>query len=223
MKRAGDLKRSDETGRSAEDGAADLLAAPSSLIPIPSRRRGERRSALRRYLSVQAAFTINESVVGEGLLRDISETGLRILTDAPVERGAIAQCRPGKLGVFKGVVVRTFPSGFAIRYRLFPDEIDALNQAVSDHFRSMPHAARGTDRRLVPDRREEARFYGDIAKLWGFDAGGREFEAEVVNVSVSGVLIRTAHPLSIGERVALSTRPGYVVRASEGGYAIKWA
>ncbi len=202
--------------------ALDFLPAEANLKPIPARRQGERRVGLRRYLSVNVAFTINEAIVGEGVLNDISDTGLKVMTETPVKRGALAECRLGDLGVYRGVVVRTFPSGFAIRYRLFPDEIEALNTAVSDHFRGVSHAARRPDRRLIPDRRADVRYLCEPARLWGFDGRNREIDVEVVNVSASGVLVKTGHPLAIGERVTLAARAGYVVRASEGGYAVKW-
>lgn len=118
-------------------------------------------------------------------------------------------------GRLEGMVVRHVPDGFAValilpqakRERLADLMTWMVNSDAEDGMASRRH------KRIAPRRRD--------AEM--VTAGGQAIPVEVVDVSVSGVGLRSNSLPPVGSRVEIGRRSGKVVRHFKGGLAIEFS
>ncbi len=120
-----------------------------------------------------------------------------------------------ELGRLEGMIVRHVDIGFAVALMLPA----AKRERVADLLTWMANSdsddgvASRRHKRIAPKRK-----HADM-----LTEGGRTLQVEIVDVSVSGVGLKSATLPSIGSRVEIGRRAGRVVRHFNGGLAVEFA
>jgi hypothetical protein len=142
---------------------------------------------------------------------DFSPAGVRFRAPAPPSPGAEVVAYVRDLGRIQGSVIRRMADGFVLAVAATALKSDRLAQKIA-----WLKAECGKDRRLFP------RLVLDGAMIPLRCADGRRQIAPIIDVSESGIALRTHLALNIGERVEIGEQTGVIVRLFEGGAAAKF-
>lgn len=175
----------------------------------------DRRGAKRFALSVDVKFLLRGSDEGAGMLLDISETGLALLSDAHAEEGDPIVVYPLGLGRIEGVVMRCFEGGVGIAF--------SLSQAQKESIKTRIEAALEgrTYMRLVEKRSDLRIRYNLETTAWieGVDA---PVACTIVDMSMSGCLLRSDAIPPVGAEVRVGALRGKVSRQIVDGFAVEF-
>jgi len=142
---------------------------------------------------------------------DFSPTGVRFRASASPSPGANVVAYVRDLGRVQGRVVRRLRDGFVIAVAATGLKAERLSQKIA---RLKPEGAE--DRRLFP------RLVLEGAMIPVRCADGRNQMAPILDVSETGIALRTDIALKLGERVEIGEQTGVVVRLFEGGAAARF-
>jgi hypothetical protein len=157
------------------------------LRPPKTAKPDERRKHRRRSAHLLLTFThVRGDVPSPGVVRDISQGGLRFVTNASVSPGELLN-----LDIFSPL------TGLHIKAVARVKWVDAgrLNEV------GMEFAAEGRHIRL-DDRRQHHRLLAEFALRCRY--GGREFEGRVKDISQGGIRFVSPEPLPKGKRISVS-------------------
>ncbi|MCK5746211.1 MAG: PilZ domain-containing protein [Oricola sp.] len=175
----------------------------------------ERRNARRFALSVDVKFLLRGVDEGAGMLLDISETGLALLSDADAKENDPIVVYPLGLGRIEGTVVRRFEGGVGISF--------ALSQSQKESLRTRIEAALEgrTYMRLVEKRSDLRIRYNIETTAWieGLDAPAA---CTIVDMSKSGCLLRSEASPSVGADILVGALRGKVSRRVDDGFAVRF-
>lgn len=189
---------------------------------LPQRRASERRGQARRYFETPVRFMTDDAREFEGVLKDISATGVRIATDEPPPIGTSIILYVDRIGRFEGTVVRLGENEFALKMRMSGAKLARLEQSIRLFFEQEAADAPISDRRNnISDRRAHERCVVDIDEIIGLTAGGDQFECKIANLSLGGAEIITSASLSLGQLVKIGNVEGVITRVTDTGFAVQ--
>ena len=142
---------------------------------------------------------------------DFSTAGMHFRAPAPPRPGDSVVVYVRDLGRVQGRVVRRMRDGFIIEVAAKGLKAERLAQKIA-----RLRAEGAQDRRLFP------RLVVEGATIPVRCADGRGHIAAIVDVSETGIALRTDLNLKVGERVEIGEQTGVVVRLFDGGAAAKF-
>lgn len=159
-------------------------------------------------------------IFGRFMLPDMSEhpcqvssidaDGVKLLTDHSVEPGTPVIAYLDDIGRVDGTMDKTVEDGFYVAFNLTGRRRERMERRL-EWFETSD-----------PDERRDDRFAPKDAASQITLADGREYECEVIDISVSGAQIKTSVLPSIGTHLSLGRMRGRVVRFTSDGIAIEF-
>lgn len=148
------------------------------------------------------------------MVRDISGSGISIMTDEPGEMGERIIAYISEIGRLEGDIIRIFDGGFALELSISPFKREKLMRALHDLEKNSLDSDEVQRRhhRFVPERRGSDFTLPD----------GRAYPCEVIDMSLSGASIRVNVIPGIGTTVYLGKMRGIVSRHHRQGVAIEF-
>ncbi|MGB3810121.1 MAG: PilZ domain-containing protein [Parvibaculum sp.] len=177
----------------------------------------ERRRHPRVPVTVKGRFLAPDGSEHACEIRDMSLSGIALMSDATVPMDAHLIVYLDDFGRFEGPVVRTFDGGFAIETALS----GARRDRVAERLAAFAKGGNGSGARAFPryaptDAGIEE---GSILTL----ADGRSSPCRIVDMSLGGANVATELRAPIGTNVSIGRMKGRVVRHTEEGIAISFS
>jgi hypothetical protein len=187
------------------------MAYPETSI---AHRASERRRFPRVPLELRGRFMLPDRSEYDCAVRDISGSGISILTDQPGEMGERIIAYISEIGRLEGDIVRIFDGGFALELAISPFKREKLLRILLDLDKSAEAGDESERRhhRFVPEKRGSDFTLPD----------GRSYPCEVIDMSLSGASIRVGVIPGIGTTVYLGKMRGIVARLHSQGVAIEF-
>lgn len=174
----------------------------------------ERRRHLRAGLILPGRYMLADRREYPCETIDVSPTGVAIRSLSPrVEKygeRVVAYFRD--LGRVEGIVVRRAAGWFALDIRAPENKIERLSERIS--------WLKNRKTVGVADRRDVGRSDTWREQTSLKTADGREFLAELIDLSMQGAAVLVGVVLPIGERILLGDQPAYIARRLPGGFAV---
>ena len=145
---------------------------------------------------------------------DVSPAGFSIKGVRPGLLGERVVAYIEDLGRLEGVIVRRKIGWFAVDMRAPQNKTERLAQRIAWLLQ------RGLEK--APSRRSRDRMDMSNEHTILRTVDGKEFMAELVDLSIAGAALSVDVTLPIGARVSLGDQPAYVVRRFAGGLAVKF-
>lgn len=182
--------------------------------PSTSRPAIDRRLYKRIPLELKGRFMLPDRSEHDCLVRDISGSGLSLITPLTGEVGDRVVAYISEIGRLEGDIVRTFDDGFAIELRITPFKREKLLRTLCtlDQSAEAEETAARRHHRFVPQKRGSDFTLPD----------GRSYPCEVIDMSLSGASIRVGVVPGIGTTVYLGKMRGTVARHHREGVAIEF-
>jgi hypothetical protein len=162
----------------------------------------------------------NRILFGRFMLPDMSEhpcqvgsinaDGVVLLTDIPADAGTAIIAYLDDIGRVDGTVTGKQPNGFHIAFNLTGARRERMEKRIEWLQESSP------------DQRRHDRFKPKETVSQITLADGREYDCEVLDISISGAAIKSHVLPSIGTYVNLGKMRGRVVRYTADGFAIEF-
>lgn len=175
----------------------------------------ERRGAKRFALSVDVKFLLRGVEEGSGLLLDISEIGLAMLSDVSASEGDSIVVYPLGLGRIEGEVVRLFEGGVGIAFALRDSQKESICERIEAALEGKPYM------RLV-EKRSDLRIRYNIETSAWLDDNNAPISCTIVDMSRSGCLLRAQEAPEIGVEVLIGALRGMVTRHVRDGFAVEF-
>ena len=145
---------------------------------------------------------------------DMSPGGVRLTCAAVGELGERVVLYLEQIGRIEGVIARHSTEGFAVQLSATPRKRDKiasqLTWLANREILGLPEGR--THERIVPQQP------GVVLKL----ETGREINARVIDLSMSGAAIASVAQPPIGSTVTVGRTPGRLVRYFEGGFGVQF-
>lgn len=119
------------------------------------------------------------------------------------------------IGRLEGRVMRTFPGGFVLTWRISERKREKLAAQLT-------WFANRHELDLPEDRRHE-RVTPETQQIELTLDDGRQYKVGVIDLSLSGAAVRSTVRPALGSRVTLGTTKGRVVRHLDEGFAVEFA
>lgn len=187
----------------------DGIGAPAE---APEDTRDDRRRFKRVAVSLPGRYMLEDGSEHACVCIDVSVGGVRLRASQSGPWGSRVIAYIEGLGRIEGYIVRRSPGWFALESRTTPRKGERVEERIA--------WITGADGKH-PDRRGLSRQFvrQDVALS---TADGRQFSAQVTDISKEGAAILTEAVLEAGERVRLETRRARVVRQFPGGLALQF-
>jgi len=187
---------------------------PARIISRATAQNGElseRRRSARVKMELPGRYLTPEGEEYGCVTVDFSPSGMRFRAPTLPRPGANIVAYVRELGRVQGRVVRRLRDGFIIAVAATGLKAERLTQKIA-RLRAMG----AEDRRLFP------RLVLEGAMIPVRCADGRNQMAPILDVSETGIALRTDIALKLGERVEIGEQTGVVVRLFEGGAAARF-
>ncbi|MDE2579314.1 MAG: PilZ domain-containing protein [Hyphomicrobiales bacterium] len=178
-------------------------------VPKPLELRRHRRAAV----SIPGRYMLENRREFDCRLMDISVGGLAVAAPSKGAVGEKVVFYFEDIGRLEGMVVRSFDDGFAVVMALAPNKRERLADLLT-WLVNRENVGAVSDRkhkRITPRNR-----IADMTIV----ATGRRHEVEVIDVSQSGVGVKTTVAPEIDTRVEIGKRSGRIVRHFPDGLAV---
>jgi hypothetical protein len=140
----------------------------------------------------------------------INVDGVRLLSDQAVEQGIPVIAYLEEIGRIDGILQEAFEGGFYVAFNLSGPRRERMQRRLE--LLQSPDADQRRHERFLPNQSESQLTLAD----------GRQYECEVIDISVSGAAIKTEVLPAIGTYVTLGKMRGRVVRFTDNGLAIEF-
>lgn len=174
-----------------------------------------KRNFVRRQIDLAVRFVTRKDLEAAGRIEDISESGLRMKTNAAAEVGDEVIAYPEGLGRLTGKVVRKDQDGISIEFTISDTQRTHLSKRIASALSGVPYM-RLLDKRL--HNRVEMNIRSQAENL----RTGDSFECEIVNFSPTGAALRTAYRPAMGADIRIGAMRGRVSRLTDNGIAIEF-
>lgn len=176
----------------------------------------ERRTHPRFDSDIRARILINKMQNASATVLDLSASGLRFHYNGLVDIGdeIVAHLEGGAR--LEGKVIRKFDYGFAINLELSENKRRRLAYSLEK-----AKAEGEAMSRLTMEKRFTSRV-ASIKRTVLCETEDHKFSAEIVDMSLAGVAIKTDAKLEIDSLICVGRMRGYVVRREENFYGIKF-
>ncbi|SFL41221.1 PilZ domain-containing protein [Methylobacterium pseudosasicola] len=145
---------------------------------------------------------------------DMSPGGVRLTCAVVGEVGERVVLYLEHIGRIEGVIVRHSAGGFAVQLNATPRKRDKiasqLTWLANREILGLPEGR--SHERLVPTQ---------TAVTLRVESG-REIQARLIDISMSGVAVACSAKLSLGAAVTVGSTPGRLVRYFEGGFGVQF-
>lgn len=176
----------------------------------------DRRRYERIKVPVSGRLMVPSGREFECRVEDISEGGIALDCEAPVNIVDRIVVYLDDLGRFEGRVVRVFGSGFAIETNLPPNQREKLYKRIA----CLKDGKADADRRAHPRRAPTERQFTENPELIFND--GLHIPCKVLDVSVTGAHVKTQSRPPVGAKVTLGRMQGTIVRYTTDGVGIEF-
>jgi len=174
----------------------------------------ERRSRQRLRLELAVRFLDADGSEQQGRLLDISASGIAVASDRRPDLRSPIVCYLDSIGGYEGIVCRHLSNGFAVRFKTSKGTQEKLVERIMAAANNMPDDLRQSRRHL--------RFSVEETAHIEFEDGSRH-NGTIIDLSVSGLGVRSAFRPPIGARVKIGMTRGTVIRHLDEGFAIEFA
>ena len=174
-----------------------------------------RREADRRRLSVDLKFLLDGRHEATGMLLDISETGLALISDMHAKKGDDIVVYPIGLGRLAGKVVRIFEGGMGVQFTLSPGQREVVRERLEAALGGMPYMR-------LSEKRSSFRIRYNIETYAQVDGHEERIACIIKDMSRTGCLLQSETQPQIGLDLTLGTLRGRVVRHVTDGFAIEF-
>jgi hypothetical protein len=174
-----------------------------------------RRGAERIRLSLDVKFLLRGQYESTGVLLDISENGLALLTDAKACEGDEIVMYPVGLGRLTGKIARTFEGGLGIAFTLSKLQRDSIKERIASLIDGTPYMRLTEDRqslRLHMGIETEAFMHGETTPVL----------CTIINMSRTGCLVKCGAMPAIGSKIMIGALFGRVRRLESDGFAVEF-
>ncbi|MEQ1930590.1 MAG: PilZ domain-containing protein [Parvularculaceae bacterium] len=192
-----------------------MTTQPVTPMSAPAPEQFERRHATRYTLSAPVQFLLRGEINGEGLVVDISESGLAMCTDVAAMHADSIILYVQSLGRFEGQVARVFEDGIGVAFFLSPKGRAVIRKRITAALDGIPYF------RIVEERLGR-RFSYNIESSARLGDSSACVPCTIIDMSKTGCLVRCAVQPEIGERVVIGILRGVAVRHTEIGFAIEF-
>lgn len=174
----------------------------------------DRRRQKRVPLALRGRYMLANGREYPCITVDVSPAGFSIKGVRPGLLGERVVAYIEDLGRLEGVIVRRKIGWFAVDMRAPQNKTERLAQRIAWLLQ------RGLEK--APSRRSRDRMDMSNEHTILRTVDGKEFMAELVDLSIAGAALSVDVTLPIGARVSLGDQPAYVVRRFAGGLAVKF-
>lgn len=182
--------------------------------PVQKQRPQERRRHARVKVALVGRYMLADRREYPCQTLDMSPGGLSIVAPVVGTPGERVVAYFDHIGRVEGVLVRTFPNGFAMTIAATPRKreklADQLTWLANRHVLGLPEDRRHD--RLTPKNSRTFLVMPD----------GREIACRVIDVSLSGAAVNIDVQPPLGTAVTLGRTAAKVVRHIEGGIAVEF-
>ncbi len=189
-------------------------ALRSEALPLLRAQGDERRRHHRVALSLLGRYMLANRHEFPCQTRDMSPGGVALFAPTCGDVGERVVLYLDRMGRIEGHIARPLPNGFAMAF-----SVPTLKrERLAEH---LTWIANRTTLGLNEDRdneRTEILAKSTLLRL----TTGAEIEAQIIDVSLSGLAVRHEAPPPIGTRLVAGRTPGRVVRHLENGMAIEF-
>ncbi len=176
----------------------------------------ERRTRKERFaLSVDLKFVLQGHVEAAGMLLDISESGLALISETPATEGDDIVVYPIGLGRLEGKVVRTFKGGMGVQFTLTPEQREIIKERLIAVLGGVPYMH-------ISEKRSSSRVRHNIETYAYIDGEDEAVCCTIKDMSRTGCLLHSHIQPSIGSNVTLGALRGRVVRHVCEGFAMEF-
>lgn len=175
----------------------------------------ERRQAERFPLSVDLKFLLQGRHEATGMLLDISETGLALLSETPAEEGDDIVVYPIGLGRLAGKVVRAFDGGMGVQFALAKGQREIIRERLAAMLGGVPYMR-------LSEKRTSFRIRYNIDTHARIDGQDKTIACTIKDMSRSGCLLKADSQPPLGAEVTVGTLRGRIVRHIEDGFAMEF-
>lgn len=172
-----------------------------------------KRTYVRRKLALLVRYITKSGREAAGRLQDISEGGLFMETSSNVAIGDEVIIYPDGLGRLSGKIVRRSQGGIAVEFNLSELQKEYLSKRIAS-------AAAGSSYLKLMEKRAHLRVDMKVESRAVIPEEGLEFDCTIVDLSITGALIRSALKPPLGAEVQIGSLRGHVRRHWDEGFAI---
>jgi PilZ domain-containing protein len=177
----------------------------------PEQTQNDRRRFRRVAVSLPGRYMLEDGSEHPCVCIDVSVGGVRLRAAQSGPWGSRVIAYIEGLGRLEGYIVRRAPGWFALESRTTARK----GERVEERIAWIMGADDGKRERRGPSRQ----FVRQGAALSTLD--GRQYLAQITDISKEGAAVLTDAVLEVGERVRLESRRGRVVRQFPGGLALQ--
>ena len=175
----------------------------------------EKRKYTRTELDMDAKFSSNYGPEECGRIRNISESGLYMMSKAEAAIGDQIIAFPPGLGRIVGVVVRVDKAGFAVRLNLSDKQRTYLKKRIDAVVAGVPYFR-------VSEQRANSRMPLGIEAAAEIVPTGEVFQCKVLDISKTGAAIESDRHPAIGAEIKIGVIYGRVYRITDYGFVIQF-
>ncbi|PQA86056.1 PilZ domain-containing protein [Hyphococcus luteus] len=175
----------------------------------------DRRRAERFPLSIDLKFLLQGRHEATGMLLDISETGLALLSETQAEEGDDIVVYPIGLGRLAGKVVRAFDGGIGVQFALAKGQREIIRERLAAVLGGVPYMR-------LSEKRTSFRIRYNIDTHARIEGQDKTIACTIKDMSKTGCLLKADSQPPIGAEVTLGTLRGRVVRHIENGFAMEF-
>ncbi len=180
------------------------------------REPSNKRTYVRRRLAVLVRYITNGGRESAGRLQDISEGGLFMATSTPIAIGEEIILYPDGLGRLNGKIVRKDDGGVAVEFDLSDVQKTYLAKRIDA-------AVSGTPYLKLMEKRAHRRLELKVESRAIAPTECLEFDCIIIDLSLSGALVRSQVKPPLGAEVRIGSLRGQVKRHWKEGFAIQFA
>lgn len=173
----------------------------------------DRREGKRVRLSVDVRFLLRNEIESSGVLLDISELGLALLTEADANEGDEIIAYPDGLGRLAGKVARKFDGGIGVAFNLSQQQRRSMKDRIAALIGGSPYM------RLTEDRRSLRVRVGIETEAFIND-DRTPVACRLVEISKTGCLLKCAAKPVVGSKIMVGALRGRVCRLEADGFAV---
>lgn len=188
------------------------LLSDATLLESSERRPENQRRHRRAPLVLFGSCSLSDATSFPCHTRDLSASGIAVFAPVHAQIGACASVRLERIGAFSGEVVRSFAGGFAIELEISQAAHDRLAEQID-------WIATRSKLGLIEDHRHRPE--GPVRTVV-LRVADEERVAEIIDLSLNGVAIRTRDDFPPGLLLTVGKWRGRVLHGFEGGAAIEF-
>lgn len=177
--------------------------------------QSNKRAHMRRKLSLLIRFITQSDLETSGRVRDISEGGLYMESHSSAGIGDDVILYPEGLGRLSGKIVRKGDDGVAVEFILSDVQREYLSRRIASAEAGVPYLK-------LMEKRQHVRVDLKVDSRASAPSIGKEFDCTIVDLSLTGALIRSTVKPPLGVEVRIGAIRGLVRRHWEDGFAIKF-